>query len=1620
MLAKDELLDRVVDRVRELLPEDRAPQAEEFTRRYYAWIPSEDLADRSPVDLYGAAVSHFGFAYQRSPGEAKVRVYNPRFEEHGWQSTHTVLEIVTDDMPFLVDSVRMEVNNRGYAVHLMLHPIMNVRRDGEGHVSEILPLDDEDEDAVSESVIHAELDRQTEPEVLEELRGCIERVLKQVRAAVEDWPAMVERVRGIVSGFEESPPPIEDEDLAEARAFFEWISDDNFTFLGYREYDLTTENGEDALIAAPDTGLGIMRETGRKPVSRSFSRLPPEVRSRARTPNLLILTKANSRAIVHRPSYMDYVGVKKFDENGEVTGERRFLGLYTFTAYSMSAFDIPIVRRKARYVLERAGFPEDSHNEKDLVEILETYPRDELFQISREELFDIAMGILHLQERQRVRFFVRRDTYGRFFSCLVFVPRDRYNTEIRQRMQDILLSAFGGSNVEFNVRLSESVLARLHFTIYTGPDGSPEDEPDYDVEEVEERLAEATRSWTDDLYEALIEGFGEEVGTEHFRKYRDAFPAGYRAGFLARTAVADIRSIEDLSSEDDIGMSLYHPLEEPDNFLGFKLFRRGEQISLSSVLPLLEDMGVEVVDERPHRIEPAGSAPVWIYDFGLVHEAPGEFGTGEVRDIFQDAFARAWSGAVENDGFNRLVLRARLTWRQVTVLRAYSKYLRQAGTRFSQDYMEDTLFENPHIARLLVDLFEARFDPKRQAGAERETERLTGEIRESLDAVASLDEDRILHNFLDVTLATVRTNYYQKEGDEPKPRLSFKFDPRELPMLPLPRPRFEIFVYSPRAEGVHLRGGEVARGGIRWSDRREDFRTEVLGLMKAQTVKNAVIVPVGAKGGFVVKRPPASGNREALQNEVVACYETLIRGMLDITDNLSGDEVVPPPDVVRYDGDDPYLVVAADKGTATFSDIANGISEEYGFWLGDAFASGGSAGYDHKEMGITAKGAWESVKRHFRELGTDIQNEDFTVAGVGDMSGDVFGNGMLLSRHIKLVAAFNHLHVFLDPDPDPETSYAERERLFGLSRSTWADYDANLISEGGGVFPRTAKSIPLSPEVREMLGVEDESMAPNDLVNAVLKAEVDLLFNGGIGTYVKASSETNAEVGDRTNDSLRVDGRDLRCRVVGEGGNLGLTQRGRIEYALSGGRIYMDAVDNSAGVDCSDHEVNIKVLLNAVIESGDMTVKQRNELLAEMTDEVGRLVLRDNYEQTRALSNAAALAHQMVDVHARYIRGLEQSGALNRDLEFLPSDEILAERRSDGRGLTAPEFSILLSYTKITLYRRLLDSDLPEDPYLSGELERYFPEPLRERFRDRMTGHRLRREILATSVANELANKGGPSFAFRLGEETGAEPADIARAFTSACEVFGARRLWDEIEALDSQVEATTQTAMLLDWRKLVERATRWLLRNRRPPLDIAAAVAYFQDGLADLSERIPQFMLDGEREAVEQATERLVEANVPPDLARRVASFGAMFSELDIVDVAAATDEPLEAVAEVYFILGDRLKLHWLRGHVEGLPRDNRWRALARAALRDDLYGLQAALTAEILRSASEDLPAPGRIEEWASANRAAANRALQVLSDVNASGSFDLATLSVALREVRNLISSGATSRDVEAPAR
>ncbi|WP_047863985.1 NAD-glutamate dehydrogenase [Rubrobacter aplysinae] len=1617
------LIEGVTERARRRLEEDHASRFEEFAELYYGWVSEEDLAGRPAVDLYGAALSHWNLASCRAPAQTKVRVYTPHYEEHGWQSSHTVIEVVVDDMPFLVDSVGMELNRLGYSIHLMMHPVVRVVRDESGRLEEVLPP--ESERGVPESVMHVEVDQHSEAGVLDELRDNLERVLGQVRVAVEDWSAMRERVREIVSGLPEGSLPVDTDQQEESREFLEWMENDHFTFLGYRDYDLVEVEGEDALRQVEGSGLGILRQDEDKDFSNSFAQLPPEVRRLAREPYLLNLTKANSRSTVHRPAYLDYVGVKRFDAEGNVTGERRFLGLYTSSAYSTDPRNIPLVRRKIDRVLENAALPPGSHYEKALVEIFESYPRDELFQTPADELYEISTGILHLQERQRVRLFVRRDLYGRFFSCLVYVPRDRYDTAVRHRIQEILRRALDGSDVESTVHLSESVLARLHFVVHTdpteltdSPDGS--EPPEYDARELEGRIFEASRSWADNLHRALIERRGEEKGVELFGLYRDAFPAGYREDFLVRTAVTDIGRIEDLASEEDLGMGLYHPLEAPEDFLRFKLFRRGEQVSLSEVLPLLEDMGVEVVDQRPYRIEAEGRVPVWIYDFGLSYEAEGQLQTGEIQEIFQEAFARAWQGEIENDGFNRLVLGARLTWREASILRAYHRYLRQGGGAFSQSYVEETLAYNPEIARSLVRLFQARFDPARNSnGGPAVTERLESGIEASLENVTSLDEDRILRSLLTAIQATLRTNYYQTNEDgEPKGYLSFKLDPQKLPELPKPRPMYEIFVYSPRMEGVHLRGGRVARGGIRWSDRREDFRTEILDLMKAQMVKNAVIVPVGAKGGFVVKNPPPASDREAVMNEGVECYRTLIRGMLDLTDNLEDGETVPPPAAVRHDSDDTYIVAAADKGTATFSDIANEISVERGFWLGDAFASGGSSGYDHKSMGITARGAWESVKRHFRELGTDVQNEDFTVVGVGDMAGDVFGNGMLLSRHIKLVGAFNHRHIFLDPDPDPEQSYAERERLFNLPRSSWGDYDESLISEGGGVFSRDAKSVQLSRQIKELLDVEADSLAPNEVIRALISAPSDLFWNGGIGTYVKSSAETHAEVGDKGNDAVRVDGRDLRCRVVGEGGNLGFTQQGRIQFALSGGRIYTDAIDNSAGVDCSDHEVNIKILLGQVVAAGEMTVKQRDRLLSEMTEEVAELVLRDNYLQTRAISNSLAQSASMAGVHARYIRELESQGRLDRSLENLPGDEEFGERKSDGTGLTAPELAILLSYSKITLYEELLDSDLPEDPYLSRELERYFPSPLEDRYEEEMREHRLSRELVATQVVNSLVNRAGSTFAFRLSEENGASAPEIARSYTVAREVFGMRRIWADIEELDARVPAETQTRMLLDVRRLLERATRWLLRNRRPPMDIAETVEHFAPGAQELTEELPKLLLEADREALERSVEALTGDGVPEELARRIVSLNSLFSALDIVDVATSTGRAVSEVAAVYFTAGDRLWLHWLRERIDALPRQDRWQTLARAALRDDLYSQQISLTAEVLRSTSgeEDESAADAVEAWIEARSAPAARAIGMLSDIRNGGVFDLSTLSVALREIRNLSTTSGVPETAE----
>ncbi|HUQ21998.1 MAG TPA: NAD-glutamate dehydrogenase [Gaiellaceae bacterium] len=1599
---KAALLEAAVACVHEQSHGAEAQDVERFVRAYYANVAADDLTDRSPADLYGAALAHRSLALVRAPGELKARVYTPNPDEDGWGSPHTVVETVVDDMPFLVDSVSMEVTRNGNAIHLVIRPIMRVRRDAEGRL-----LDVGSEDGLPESMIHVEIDRQAGPEELERLRAGICRVLSDVRAAVEDWRAMRARVHDVVEELERAP--VDAGERAEARDLLEWMENGHFTFLGYREYDVLAEGGEDVLRAVSGSGLGILRAGDERPVSVSFAQLPAEVRRLAREKSLLTLTKANSRATVHRPSYLDYVGVKRFDEAGEVAGERRFLGLYTHTAYSASPWEIPGLRRKVQRVVERSGLLHGSHDHKALVEILETYPRDELFQISEDELFATALGILHLGERRRVRLFVRRDAFGRFLSCLVYLPRERFDTANRNRIQNILQEAFEGTSVDYTTRVSESVLARLHVVVYTEQGAIP----DYDVAEIEARLAAATRAWADDLRDALSDQLGEDRARPLFDRYGEAFPGAYREDFTADQAVLDIERLERLDPGGDLGMSLYVPLASTQDQLAFKLLRSGQPILLSDVLPLLENMGVRVSDERPYEVRPTHGQPVWIYDFGLRHDADSEFQADEVREMFQDAFARVWRGQSENDGFNRLVLSARLTAREITVLRAIAKYLRQGGSTFSQTYMEDALSAHPDIARAIVELFRLRLDPARTADMDADSRALERLLESTIDAVESLDEDRILRGFLRVVRAVLRTNYFQTDsGGQAKSYLSLKLDPELVPDLPEPRPMFEVFVYSPRVEAVHLRGGKVARGGIRWSDRREDFRTEVLGLMKAQTVKNAVIVPVGAKGGFVVKRPPLGGDRAALLEEVVECYRTFMRGLLDVTDTISGGKVVPPPEVVRHDEDDPYLVVAADKGTATFSDIANAIAIEYGFWLGDAFASGGSAGYDHKQMGITARGAWESVKRHFRELGADIETTDFTVAGVGDMSGDVFGNGMLLSQHIRLIGAFDHRHVFLDPTPDAAASFRERERLFALPGSSWADYDPGLISAGGGVFPREAKSIALSSEARAALGIEAESLTPSELIHALLCAPVDLLWNGGIGTYVKGREERHAEVGDRANDAVRVDAEELRCRVVGEGGNLGFTQRARVAYARNGGRIYMDAIDNSAGVDCSDHEVNIKILLDTSVADGDLTGEQRNALLAEMADEVAALVLRDNYEQTQAISSSTAQAESMVEVHERYVRSLEQDGTLSRELEFLPTAEGFDEREAAGVGLTAPEFATLLSHTKIAIAQELLASDVPEDPYLSSELERYFPARLRDEFAARIQRHPLRREIIATRVVNDLVNRAGTTFAFRLSDETGAGADDIARAYAVAREVFGLQGLWAEIEALDGRVPAEAQTAMLLRARILLERATRWLLRNRRRPIDIAAAVARYGPGAAAVAQALPSLLGRSELDDALARAAALADVGVPAELAQRVAHLPSLVPTLDLVEIAAAADQDVAAAAQVYFALGARLELHWLRDRIVDLPRETRWEAMARAALRDDVYSEQAGLTSEVLRTGAG-------VERWQAENASAIDRSLQVLADIRSGGTLDLARLSVAVREIRNLIHSSGTPEPAAQPA-
>jgi glutamate dehydrogenase len=1596
-----------------------AALAEAFVQAVLAQVSLEDFELQDQKAWVKILDSLFNASTTRIPGVASINVNQDAGIGSEAGNNRSTLEIISDDFPFLVDSFKMVLDDLGVSCHAIVHPVLSVSRDAGGALNGI-------PGPIKESVVWMEIERQT-GESADALMASVRKTLEDVRVSVEDWPRMREKMLDVAQTVLQQRIEQSEIEPREASEFLQWAADNHFTFLGFREYRLVGENGEQQLTVVPGTGLGLLRDEHHSAHARPVKSLG---RQQINRHELLILTKTAARATVHRSTYMDYIGVLRYDAAGNAVGEYRFIGLLTTSAYNRRPWEIPVVRLKYEKVMQASGLNLDGHSGKALRQILETMPREELFQATPDQLLQVSVSILSLQERFRPKLFIRKDPYGRFYSVLIYLPKDRFNTEIRTRIEDMLMAALHGDRIDKAIKIGDSPLAQLHLLIrhqHTKP-------AEYDLKSLEAELAQIIRNWKDEFRDALINGFGEEQGIALAARYLGAFPQSYVESVTPAQSVEDIRQIEQLQSNQGMSQNLY----AKDGDLRFKLFSIGKEIALSDALPMMENLGMKVLTENPYILN-FGDRRIVIQDFD-VEALSSRLNIEHSKTFFEEAFSAMWSGHCENDGFNKLVTLAELSWRQVSIIRAYGKYLLQIGVPFSQTYMEETMQRYPALARLLVGLFDARFHPDLAISnvelapslvrmgvdsAERYLANFVATSRDDqmgavekllnrqLSKVASLDEDRILRSFVAVIKATQRTSYFQSAGALAggKDYVSYKFDPAMVPDIPKPVPYREIFVYSPFVEGVHLRFGPVARGGLRWSDRREDFRTEVLGLVKAQMVKNTIIVPVGSKGGFFAKRPPVGGDRDAVLAEGIACYKRFINGLLDITDNLVNGRVVHPLQVVRHDGDDPYLVVAADKGTATFSDIANGISAEHGFWLGDAFASGGSVGYDHKAMGITAKGAWESVKRHFRALGRDSQTQDFTCVGIGDMSGDVFGNGMLLSKHIRLLAAFDHRHIFLDPSPDSARTFAERERLFALPRSSWEDYDTRLISAGGGIYSRSAKSIALSAEVKASLGIDESvsEMNPNQLMNAILKAPVDLLWNGGIGTYVKSSDESHADCGDRANIGLRVDGRELRCRMVGEGGNLGMTQLGRIEAARHGVLLNTDFIDNSAGVDTSDHEVNIKILLGAAMLAGDLDLEQRNVLLASMTDEVGELVLNDNYRQNQALSVMESMSAQRLGSFMHFIQTLESQGLLDRGIEFLPSDAELTERKGKGLGLTRPELSVLLSYDKIVIFNQLLASDIPEDPYLSKELQRYFPKPLQEKYAEYMLSHRLRREIIATAVTNSLVNRMGSTFLLRMQEDTGETPAQIAKAYTIVRESMQARTLWAEIDALDYKVSEKVQIQALTGIWHLQRNLTRWLLSRPGQRLDIARMVERYQQPLSDLLQSIPAALTQDDRMAFDAEMQRLVALGMSGSLAHFLASIPYLNSAMDIIELAAIERQTVTAVAQVHFALSESLHIKWLMDSIEALPVSGRWQAQARGVLADELQAQQRQLVGTVLQSAKADKLPSDWVSSWLSRDDAALKYTLGMLADMRGLGEMDFPTLSVAVRRLAQIASTG-----------
>ncbi len=1591
-------LNNVAELIHQKVPKALAPLVDKFSQLLYGNISTLDLNNRNDSDMYGATLSLWNTLNEHKDQKPVIKVFNPQVSKHGWKSSHTVIEVVVCDMPFLVDSLRIALGRLGLTPHLMLNSPIKIVRDKSNKIVELSAASDNKIKATStETAFFIEVDRITEQSLLNNIVKELGSVVSDISLTVNDWQAMKDKLSETISNVKKSTFTCSKEEHAETLEFLNWLQNDNFTFMGYRSYDMKSIKGDVALSAKNDTSLGLMKQsTGTK--QRLLSELGEDAREVALGKNILVLTKSNSRSRVHRPALLDYIGVKHFDDKGNVLGEERFIGLFGSAYYTNSALDLPLIKSKVSAVLQASGFGQKTHAYKTLINILETYPRDEILQSNTPTLLNNVLGVFQMQERDYSGLFVRRDTFDRFYSCMVYVPRERYNTKLRIQTQALLKEAFGSDeNVEFTTYFSESAQARTHYIVRVNSTKA-----DINVKEIERNLNEAACSWDDKLATALNSNKGEALGKTLARKYVH-FPQAYKDEVLPGTALVDIDKFERLTPENTLEMLFYQPQEESSDsrLVKLKLFHSGEPIHLSDVLPILENFGLKVIGESPYAIKTANGEVYWILDFSMLLTGKGKFNLEKVQSLFQDAFAKVWTGKLEDDGFNRLILGAELGGREVSILRAFAKYERQIGGTFSQSYIEDTFSRYPSIAKLIIKLFNLKFDPKKKT-SEKTITKVEADIETSLDNVANLDDDRIIRRVVEMVGATIRTNYFQADANnEEKSYISFKIEPKLISDIPKPVPAFEIFVYSPQVEGVHLRGGKVARGGLRWSDRREDFRTEVLGLVKAQQVKNTVIVPVGAKGGFVCKQLP-QGTRQEIFEAGKECYKTFIRGLLDITDNIVAGEIVPPTSVVRLDEDDPYLVVAADKGTATFSDIANGISEEYNFWMGDAFASGGSVGYDHKGMGITAKGGWESVKRHFREMDVDCQTTDFTCVAIGDMAGDVFGNGMLLSKHIRLQAAFNHLHIFVDPNPDAASTYVERERLFNLPGCSWEDYNKSLLSEGGEIYSRSAKSLKLTPQIMKMLGTKKQSMAPIELIQALLSMQVDLLWNGGIGTYVKGSSETHLEVGDRANDALRINGKELKAKIVGEGGNLGFTQLGRIEYAAHGGRINTDAIDNAGGVDCSDKEVNIKILLNTLVQNGDLTVKQRNKLLYDMTDDVSVKVLEDCYRQTHSLSITAMRGGSQLKEQSRFIHELERTGKLDRALEFIPNDDEIADRLVKGVGLTRPELSVLLAYNKMVLKDDLVCPEITGNSYYDKFLVEYFPQMLQQKYLIEMQSHPLRAEIIATQLANAIGNDMGFNFVNRMFEETGETVAEIANCYTVASNVFGMADMWKKIEALDNKIPTAVQTEMLFQIRRTVRRATRWFLRHRNKALDVAESIKFYRSTFIDLTTNLYSYMTEGDCEQLKQAEEDLIKSNVPDDIASYVAKLSSIFSTMDIAELTAEDSRDVSVVATTYFELGARLDLHWFLDQITRQPVANHWQALARSSYREELDWQQRSLTSVILRADCKSKKTDELLDNWFKENKQSLGRWKHILSEFRIGETHEFAKFSVALREL------------------